>query len=36
MFRNQPITTTVLSTMVRPTLVTQYTTITRRLPSHLG
>ena len=36
MFRNQPITTTVLSTRVAPTVVTEYVTITRRLPPHLG
>jgi len=32
MFRNRPITTTVLSTTIKPTVVTEYMTITRRLP----
>ena len=35
MFRNQPITTTVFSTTIKPTVVTQYSTITRRV-SPLG
>ena len=32
MFRNQPITTTVFSTTVKPAVMTEYTTITRRFP----